>query len=63
MPIVRLQKLLGHATAAMTMRYMKHAPEAYLTEDGEAIARHMAGETDRETPARVAAARKGIKSA
>ncbi len=62
-PIVRLQKLLGHATAAMTMRYMKHAPEAYLTEDGDAIARHMSGETDRETVARVAAARKGMKSA
>jgi integrase len=25
-PIVRLQKLLGHAEAQMTMRYMKHAP-------------------------------------
>jgi hypothetical protein len=23
-PIVRLQKLLGHATATMTLRYMKH---------------------------------------
>ena len=42
-PIVRLQKLLGHATAAMTMRYMKHAPEAYLSEDGAAIAAHMQG--------------------
>ena len=42
-PIVRLQKLLGHATAAMTMRYMRHAPEAYLSEDGAAIAAHMLG--------------------
>lgn len=62
-PIVRLQKLLGHATAAMTMRYMKHAPEAYLAEDGDAIARHMSGETDQEAVARVGAARKGMKSA
>ena len=40
-PIVRLQKLLGHATAAMTMRYMKHAPEAYVAEDGAAILAHL----------------------
>ncbi len=62
-PIVRLQKLLGHATAAMTMRYMKHAPEAYLVEDGEAIARHMSGEGDREAAARIEAARKKMKQA
>jgi integrase len=36
-PIVRLQKLLGHATPVMTMRYMKHAPEAYLDQDAAAI--------------------------
>ena len=47
----------------MTMRYMKHAPEAYLVEDGEAIARHMSGEGDREAAARVEAARKGMKEA
>ncbi len=28
-PMVRLQKLLGHADPTMTMRYIKHAPEAY----------------------------------
>ncbi len=26
-PIVRLQKLLGHATPHMTLRYVKHAPD------------------------------------
>jgi integrase len=62
-PIVRLQKLLGHATAAMTMRYMKHAPEAYLDADGQAIAAHMAGVGDRETTARAEAARAEIKRA
>jgi integrase len=41
-PIVRLQRLMGHATATMTMRYMMHAPEAYLSEDAAAIAAHMA---------------------
>ena len=61
-PIVRLQKLLGHATAAMTMRYMKHAPEAYLSKDGAKIAAHMAGTTDAEAAARAAAARAGMKA-
>ncbi len=62
-PIVRLQKLLGHATALMTMRYMKHAPEAYLQEDAAAIAGHMAGKSDPEAAARAEAARKGLKTA
>ena len=62
-PIVRLQKLLGHATATMTLRYMKHAPEAYLDEDAAAIAAHMTGEGNRETAARVEAARRELKPA
>ncbi len=60
MPIVRLQKLLGHATAVMTMRYMSHAPEAFLDQDGETIAAHIAGATDREAAARVTAARREL---
>jgi integrase len=62
-PIVRLQKLLGHATALMTMRYMKHAPEAYLQEDAAAIAGDMAGKADPEAAARAEAARNGLKTA
>ena len=62
-PIVRLQKLMGHATAVMTLRYMQHAPESYLDEDAAAIAAHMAGEGNRETVARVEAARREIKPA
>lgn len=62
-PIVRLQKLLGHATATMTLRYMKHAPEAYLDEDAAAIAGHMMGQGNRETAARVEAARRELKPA
>jgi integrase len=61
-PIVRLQKLLGHATATMTLRYMKHAPEAYLDEDAAAIAAHMTGQ-GKETAARVEAARRELKPA
>ena len=60
MSIVRLQKLLGHAEAQMTMRYMKHAPEAFLDTDAERIASHMAGATDRETAARADVARQAL---
>ena len=46
----------------MTMRYMKHAPEAYLDQDAAAIASHLTG-TDAEAAARVEAARREIKPA
>lgn len=62
-PLVRLQKLMGHASPIMTMRYMKHAPEAYMDEDAAAIERHMSGETDQEAAARVLAARNALKRA
>lgn len=62
-PIVRLQKLLGHSTPLMTLRYMRHAPEAYLDDDAAEIAAHMAGEGDREAEARAEAARKGVRQA
>lgn len=42
LPLPRLQKLLGHATPAMAMRYARHAPEAYFVED---VARIGGGET------------------
>ncbi len=42
-PIVRLQKLMGHATPHMTLRYMKHAPEAYFAEDAARIAGSIGG--------------------
>lgn len=62
-PIVRLQKLMGHATPVMTMRYMKHSPEAYIDQDGAAISAHMDGAVDQEAVARATAARGGIRSA
>lgn len=37
-PIARLQKLLGHASPVMTMRYMKHAPQEFFGEDAVKIA-------------------------
>jgi len=62
-PIVRLQKLLGHATATMTLRYMKHAQEAYLDKDAAAIAAHMTGKENGEAAARVKAARRQLRPA
>ena len=60
-PIVRLKELMGHATAAMTLRYMMHAPEAYMDEDAAAIAAHMSGETDQEEVARLQAAGRKLR--
>ena len=62
-PIVRLQKLLGHATPLMTLRYAQHAPQAYLDADAAAIAGHMAGVEDQEAEARAAAARRQMRPA
>jgi integrase len=62
-PIVRLQKLLGHADPTMTMRYMKHAPEAYMDQDAAAIAARMAGTVNPEATSRVEAARRELRPA
>jgi hypothetical protein len=42
-PLPRLQKLLGHSSPLMTMRYMKHAPEAYFAEDAARVAASLTG--------------------
>jgi len=60
-PLPRLQKLLGHASAIMSLRYAKHSPEAFLDEDAAAVAAHMGEQGDREAEARVEAARREIK--
>lgn len=60
-PIPRIQKLLGHATVAMAMRYMKHAPEAYFAEDAAKVAGSLTGDLDRERKERVALARQGLR--
>jgi hypothetical protein len=58
-----MQKLLGHATATMTFRYMKHAPEAFLDEDAASVAAHLAGAKNADAEARVTAARRELKQA
>ena len=42
-PLPRLQKLMGHASPVMTMRYMKHAPESYFAEDAARVAASLQG--------------------
>jgi integrase len=61
-PIPRLQLLLGHRTAAMTMRYMTHAPQNYFAEDAARIAASMTGDSA-EANTRVQLARSGLRTA
>ena len=58
-PIVRLQKLLGHASPHMTLRYMKDAPESYFQE----VAASISGERNREAEAQAALTRETIRPA
>jgi len=51
LPLPRLQKLLGHSTPAMTMRYARHAPKAYFSEDAARIGASLSGAVDREAEA------------
>ena len=53
---------MGHSTPVMTMRYMAHAPEAYMQEDAAAIAARMTG-VDTEVEARIQAARRQVRGA
>jgi integrase len=60
-PVNRIQKLMGHASPAMTLKYMDHAPSSYMDEDAAAIAESMG--RDRETEAREKAAKERMKRA
>ena len=62
-PIVRLQKLLGHASPHMTLRYMKHAPESYFAEDAAKVAASLTGAFNREAEVQTALARAGLRPA
>lgn len=46
-PLPRVQRILGHATPHMTLRYMAHAPEAYFEEDSDRIDAAVAGMVER----------------
>jgi len=47
----RIQKLMGHKTPAMTLRYAQHAVEPHAQDDAARIAASMAGTADREAKA------------
>lgn len=51
LPLPRLQKILGHATPAMTLRYARHAPEAFFAGDAKVMDASLSGATDREAEA------------
>ena len=58
-----MQKLLGHASPHMTLRYMKHAPESDFQEDAAKVAASLTGERNREAEAQAALAREGMRPA
>jgi integrase len=51
LPLPRLQRLMGHASPTMTMRYMRHAPSGDFPADAARIAESMSfrGSTEAET--------------
>src|SRR5262249_20320926 len=53
-PLVRIQRLLGHTTASVTMRYMRHAPDADFLADAAVITRSMSDVQPNEEHARAA---------
>jgi len=53
-PLARLQRLLGHASPTMTMRYMRHSPNGDFAADAALVAESMRVSGDREAEARAA---------
>jgi len=51
-PLARLQRLMGHASPSMTMRYMRHSPNRDFAADAALVAESMAVSGDREAEAR-----------
>jgi integrase len=60
-PIVRIQRLLGHSTAVMALRYMRHAPENYFAADAARVAASLSGIADREARAQADLTRQRLK--
>jgi hypothetical protein len=50
-PLVRIQKLMGHATLAMTLRYLQHAPESHFAQDAALVAESLSRARDTEAQA------------
>jgi integrase len=62
-PLARIQKLMGHATLAMTLRYLQHAPESHFAEDAARVAESLSGAQDREVQAAAELLRGGLRPA
>ena len=62
-PLARIQKLMGHATLAMTLRYLQHAPESFFDEDGARVARSLTGTDDAEAQAAAEVLRNSLRPA
>ena len=60
-PIVRIQRLLGHSTPVMALRDMKHAPENYFAADAARVAASLSGIADRKAGAQADLTRPGLK--
>jgi integrase len=59
-PLVRLQKLMGHATPSVTMRYMRHAPDGDFAADAALVAGSTAGDRQREEQSRAELVRQRV---
>ena len=53
--------MLGHTSLVMTMRYLRHAPEAYFDQDAERAAASISGLLDPENAARAELRRLNLK--
>ena len=62
-PIVRLQKRLGHATPGHGVALHEACAGNYFAEDAAKLASSLTGALDREREARAASARAGLKRA
>jgi integrase len=62
-PLARIQKLMGHATVAMTLRYLQHAPESHFEQDAARVAESLSGMRDAESQAAAELLRSGIRPA
>lgn len=62
-PLARIQKLMGHATLAMTLRYLQHAPESYFERDAALVAASLSGRKDAEAQAAAELLRSGMRPA
>jgi integrase len=62
-PLARLQRLMGHASPAMTMRYMRHSPNGDFAADAALVAESMMVSGDREAVARATLAHRRLARA